>query len=188
MSFSKAKVLSLAKGYTGRNKNTYRSAVARVEKGLQYAFRDRKAKKREMRSQWITQINAATREYDMKYSDFMHGLVTSNIALNRKVLSELAMQEPSSFYGLVQHVTSLNLPLLQAIEHRQQRSEERKDIAKIASFKALQEPQLSLKEESHVRTNLLEINAKLSREDRQRRETLKQAKNLKNRGGTKNGR
>jgi large subunit ribosomal protein L20 len=89
MSFNKDRILEMAKGFTGRNKNVYRAAVPRVEKALQYAYVGRKLKKRDARAEWIAQINSATREYNIKYNAFMHGLVSSNVMLNRKMLSEL---------------------------------------------------------------------------------------------------
>ncbi|GAQ82016.1 putative Mitochondrial or chloroplast ribosomal protein L20 [Klebsormidium nitens] len=86
----------------GRAKNCIRVARERVEKALQHSYRDRKEKKREMRGLWIQRINAGTRQHGMKYSDFVHGLSTQNVQLNRKVLSELAMHEPYSFKSLVE--------------------------------------------------------------------------------------
>lgn len=101
----KEKILRLAKGFRGRAKNCIRIARERVEKSLQYAYRDRKNKKREMRRLWITRINAGSRQYGMRYSDFIHGLQDENIQLNRKMLSELAVNEPYSFKALVNQVT-----------------------------------------------------------------------------------
>ena len=98
------KIFKLAKGFRGRAKNTIRAARNRVEKALQYQYRDRKAKKREFRELWIQQINAATREHGVKYSEFMHGLKTENIACDRKILAELAQSEPYSFKALVDQV------------------------------------------------------------------------------------
>mmetsp|Transcript_10637 Transcript_10637/g.19274 ORF Transcript_10637/g.19274 Transcript_10637/m.19274 type:complete len:111 (-) Transcript_10637:131-463(-) len=104
MFLDKAKILKLAKGFRGRSKNCIRIAAPRVTKALQYATRDRKQKKREMRSLWITRINAGTREHGLKYGQFMSGLQQENIQVNRKVLSELAMYEPYSFKALVEQV------------------------------------------------------------------------------------
>lgn len=142
---NKGKILKLAKGFRGRAKNCIRIARQRVEKGLQYAFRDRRNKKREMRSLWITRINAGTRQYgvcdslgwleiffcccacllqlfacvffsstcdlvnflvemQVKYSELISGLQQQNIQINRKMLSELAMNEPYSFRALVNQV------------------------------------------------------------------------------------
>ena len=96
------KVIDAAKGYRGRNKNTFRIANQRVEKGLQYAYRDRRAKKREFRKLWIQRINAAARLNDMKYSTFMNGLAKAGIELDRKVLADLAVREPAAFTSLVE--------------------------------------------------------------------------------------
>ena len=98
------KVLSMAKGYRGRNKNVYRVAVEKVEKALQYAYRDRRAKKRNFRSLWIQRINAATRLHDMTYSRFMNGLTKAGIELDRKVLADIAVKEPETFAKLVDQV------------------------------------------------------------------------------------
>lgn len=95
------KVLKQAKGYRGRSKNCYRSAIQRVEKGLQYAYRDRKAKKRNFRALWIQRINAAVRQHDMVYSQFINGLNLAGIELDRKVLSEMAIHQPDSFASVV---------------------------------------------------------------------------------------
>lgn len=84
------KVLAQAKGYFGRNARCYRVAKRVVEKGMQYAYRDRRNKKREIRSLWIQRINAGARELGMTYSTFMHSLKERNIDLNRKLLSVLA--------------------------------------------------------------------------------------------------
>ena len=95
------KILNMAKGYRGRNKNVFRVAVEKVEKGLQYAYRDRKAKKRSFRSLWIQRINAATRIHDMTYSRFISGLIKAGIELDRKVLADIALKEPKAFAKLV---------------------------------------------------------------------------------------
>lgn len=96
------KILDMAKGYRGRNKNVFRVAVEKVEKGLQYAYRDRKAKKRSFRSLWIQRINAATRIHDMTYSRFISGLMKAGVELDRKVLADLALKEPQAFAKLVE--------------------------------------------------------------------------------------
>ncbi|EFN53286.1 hypothetical protein CHLNCDRAFT_25913 [Chlorella variabilis] len=101
---NKTKVFKLAKGFRGRAKNCIRIARERVEKSLQYAFRDRRTKKRDMRSLWITRITAGSRQYGVKYSELIHGLKQENIQINRKMLSELAMNEPYSFKALVDQV------------------------------------------------------------------------------------
>ena len=96
------KVLALAKGYRGRRKNTIRIAMQAVDKSLQYAYRDRKTRKRNFRALWITRINAASRLHGMTYGNFMHGLKLANIDLDRKVLSDLAVKEDAAFKALVE--------------------------------------------------------------------------------------
>jgi large subunit ribosomal protein L20 len=98
------KVLQLAKGFFGRKKNVWTVAKNAVEKGLGYAYRDRKAKKREFRALWIQRINAGVREYGMSYSAFMGKLKDANIDLNRKVLADLAMNHPEAFKAIVEKV------------------------------------------------------------------------------------
>ncbi len=100
------KILDMAKGYRGRNKNVFRVAVEKVEKALQYAYRDRKAKKRSFRSLWIQRINAAARLHDMTYSRFMSGLNKAGIELDRKVLADIALKEPANFTKLVEAAKS----------------------------------------------------------------------------------
>lgn len=96
------KILNMAKGYRGRNKNVFRVAVEKVEKALQYAYRDRRAKKRNFRSLWIQRINAATRLHDMTYSRFISGLNKAGIELDRKVLADIALKEPANFAKLIE--------------------------------------------------------------------------------------
>lgn len=96
------KILKLAKGYRNRSKNCFRIAIEKVEKGLQYAYRDRKNKKRDFRKLWIQRINAAVRSHGLVYSQFMNGLKLANVELNRKMLSELAIQEPDSFVKIIE--------------------------------------------------------------------------------------
>jgi large subunit ribosomal protein L20 len=98
------KVLKSAKGYWGRRKNVWTVAKNAVEKGLGYAYRDRKAKKREFRALWIQRINAGAREHDMSYSVLMGKLKDANIDLNRKVLADLAMNHPEAFKAIVDKV------------------------------------------------------------------------------------
>ncbi|MFM1816417.1 MAG: ribosomal protein [Pseudomonadota bacterium] len=95
------KVLKAAKGYYGRRKNTIRVAKQAVEKAMQYAYRDRKAKKRNFRSLWIQRINAAARENGMTYGQFIHGLSKAGIEVDRKVLADLAVQDAAAFKSLV---------------------------------------------------------------------------------------
>ncbi|MBL7848951.1 MAG: 50S ribosomal protein L20 [Cyclobacteriaceae bacterium] len=95
------KVLKLAKGFFGRKKNVWTVAKNAVEKGLGYAYRDRKAKKRDFRSLWIQRINAGARLHGMSYSELMGKLKTAGIDLNRKVLADLAMNHPDAFSEVV---------------------------------------------------------------------------------------
>ena len=95
------KVIKKAKGYKGRNKNVFRAAVERVEKAGQYAYRDRRARKRTFRSLWIQRINAGARTHGVSYSQFMNGLSVAGIDLDRKVLSDIAIHEPEAFKALV---------------------------------------------------------------------------------------
>ncbi len=92
------KVLKLAKGYRGRAKAAFRVGI---EKGLQYAYRDRRNKKRAFRGLWIQRINAATREHGMTYSQFMNGILKAGIEMDRKVMADLASREPAAFKALV---------------------------------------------------------------------------------------
>jgi large subunit ribosomal protein L20 len=98
------KVMSLAKGYFGRRKNVWTVAKNAVEKGLLYAYRDRKAKKRDFRALWIQRINAGARIHGLSYSQFMGGLKKAGIDLNRKVLADLALNHPEAFKGIVEKV------------------------------------------------------------------------------------
>jgi len=100
------KVLKLAEGYRDRNHRTYRTALEKVEKGLRYAYRDRRNKKRSFRALWIQRINAGVRELglDLTYSQFMYGIKQAGIELDRKVLSDMATREPDSFRALVARV------------------------------------------------------------------------------------
>jgi large subunit ribosomal protein L20 len=98
------RVLKAAKGYYGKRKNVYTVAKNVMEKGLTYAYVGRKVKKRDYRSLWIARINAAVREEGMTYSVFINKLAAKNIDLNRKVLADLAMNEPETFKNLVNSV------------------------------------------------------------------------------------
>ena len=98
------KVLKQTKGYWGRRKNVYTVAVNALEKGLQYAYRDRKNKKRNFRALWIQRINAAVRNYDMSYSEFIGKLKNNDIELSRKTLADLAMNNPEAFEAVVNKV------------------------------------------------------------------------------------
>ena len=94
------KVLKAAKGFYGRRKNTIRTAKAAVDKSLQYAYRDRKARKRNFRALWVQRINAATREHGLTYGRFIDGLNKAGIEIDRKVLSDMAIHEPQAFAAL----------------------------------------------------------------------------------------
>ncbi|MEX2336583.1 MAG: 50S ribosomal protein L20 [Fulvivirga sp.] len=98
------RILKAAKGYFGRRKNVWTVAKNAVEKGWTYAYRDRKAKKRDFRKLWIQRINAGARLHGMSYSQFMGGVKKSNIDLNRKVLADLAMNHPEAFEAIVNKV------------------------------------------------------------------------------------
>ena len=96
------KVLKKAKGYYGRRKNTIRAAKAAVDKAGQYAYRDRRVKKRNFRALWIQRINAAVREHGLTYGRFIDGLSKAEVAVDRKVLSDLAITQPEAFGVLVE--------------------------------------------------------------------------------------
>ena len=98
------KILKKAKGYFGRRKNVYTVAKNAVEKALTYAYRDRKVKKIIFRSLWITRINAASREHGMSYSQLINKLKSKNITINRKVLADLAMNDPKKFEDILKKV------------------------------------------------------------------------------------
>ena len=91
------KIIKLAKGYRGRSKNCYTIALRRVEKALQYAYRDRRTKKRDFCRLWIQRINAASRQHGLTYSQFMNGVKLAGIELDRKVLADLAVNDPKAF-------------------------------------------------------------------------------------------
>ena len=101
----KKKVLKLAKGFFGRRKNVWTVAKNAVEKALQYSYIHRKTKKREIRSLWIQRINAAVRDSGLSYSDFMNKLKKAKVELNRKVLADIAMNDPESFKQIVKSVS-----------------------------------------------------------------------------------
>lgn len=98
------KMMKLAKGYFGRRKNVWTVAKNAIEKGLQYAYRDRRAKKREFRSLWIQRINAGARQHGLSYSALMGAINKSGVELNRKVLADLAMNHPEAFKAVVDQV------------------------------------------------------------------------------------
>ncbi|MGH6837824.1 MAG: 50S ribosomal protein L20 [Methylocella sp.] len=96
------KTLRAAKGFYGRRKNTIRAAKAAVDRSMQYATRDRRAKKRVFRALWIQRLNAAVREHGLNYSRFIDGLAKSGIEIDRKVLAELAISQPAAFRAVVE--------------------------------------------------------------------------------------
>ena len=100
------KVLKRAKGYYGRRKNVFRVAVQAVERGLQYAYRDRKKRKSDFRGLWIQRINAGVRMHGMTYSQFINGLKKGTIEIDRKILAELAVNQPEAFKALVEKAQS----------------------------------------------------------------------------------
>lgn len=95
------KVLDAAKGFRGRRKNTIRTAKQAVEKSMQYAYRDRKARKRNFRALWVQRINAAVREHGLTYARFIDGINKAGVELDRKVLSDMAIHEPQAFAAVV---------------------------------------------------------------------------------------
>lgn len=96
------KIMELAKGYRGRAGSCYRVAINRVEHGLQYAYRDRRNKKRTFRALWIQRINAAAREHGLVYSQFMNGLSKAGVLLDRKVLADIAVKDAAMFKALAE--------------------------------------------------------------------------------------
>ena len=99
---SHKKVIDQAAGFVGRNGNTFRAALERLEKGLQYAYRDRRNKKREFRGLWIQRINAGAREHGLTYSTLIAGLKKAEVEIDRKVLANIAMTDPAGFGALVE--------------------------------------------------------------------------------------
>src|SRR5450755_955121 len=100
------KILEQSKGFVGRSSTNYRIALERLEKSLQYAYRDRRVKKRDFRALWIQRINAATREHGLTYSRFIAGLKSAGIEMDRKVLAAIAYDDPASFSEIVKKVQS----------------------------------------------------------------------------------
>ena len=98
------KVIKQAKGYRGRSKNVFRIAIEKVEKGLQYAYRDRRAKKRNFRGLWIQRINAGVREHWMSYSQFINGIKKAEIDIDRKILADIAKNNPTTFKFIVDKI------------------------------------------------------------------------------------
>ena len=98
------KILKAAKGFYGRRKNTIRAAKGAVDRSMQYATRDRRAKKRDFRSLWIVRLNAAAREHGLTYSRFIGGLAKVGIEIDRKILADLAIREPAAFQAILEKV------------------------------------------------------------------------------------
>lgn len=95
------KIIDRAAGYRGRGNSSFRIAIERVEKGLQYAYRDRRNRKRTFRALWIQRINAGVREHGLNYSQFMNGLKRAGLEMDRKVLSDLAVHDPAAFKEVI---------------------------------------------------------------------------------------
>src|SRR6476661_10077456 len=95
------KMVEAAAGYRGRASTNYRIAIEKVEKGLRYAYRDRRNKKRAFRGLWIQRINAGVREHGLTYSQFMNGILKAGVEVDRKVMADLAAREPAAFKALV---------------------------------------------------------------------------------------
>ncbi|MDR2077491.1 MAG: 50S ribosomal protein L20 [Rickettsiales bacterium] len=102
-------LLKITKGFRGRAKNCSRIARERAMKAMQYSYRDRRNKKRDLRALWIQRINAAVREFSINYSEFISGLEKLGITINRKILSEMAIREPNSFKNLVNGVKNAKI-------------------------------------------------------------------------------
>ncbi|MBU6234898.1 MAG: 50S ribosomal protein L20 [Alphaproteobacteria bacterium] len=102
----KRKIIKAAKGYYGRKKSCFRIAVETVEKGMQYAYRDRRTKKRNFRALWIQRINAAVREHGLTYAQFINGLKLAKIELDRKVLADIAVHDADGFKAIFEQAKS----------------------------------------------------------------------------------
>ena len=98
------KILKLAKGFRGRAKTCFAIAIERVERALQYAYRDRRNRKRDLRGLWIQRINAAAREYDLTYSALIGGMKKANISIDRKILAEIAVNNRNEFSAIIERV------------------------------------------------------------------------------------
>jgi large subunit ribosomal protein L20 len=129
--WARSKVFRLSKGYYGRSKNCFRIAIRRVIKGLQYEYISRRVRRREVREGWIRSVNAGVRDLDISYSRFIYGLNRSNIMLDRKILSNLAQNEPYSFKAVVDEVKT-NIP-----NHMLKTSEKKVSYAQAVDSKML---------------------------------------------------
>ena len=111
------KVLDASKGFVGRSSTSYRIALERLEKSLQYAYRDRRQKKRDFRGLWIQRINAAVREHGITYSRFMAGLKATGIEMDRKVLAAIAYDDPATFSEVVKQVQAVMAASAPVVTH-----------------------------------------------------------------------
>ena len=111
------KVLDASKGFVGRSSTNYRIALERLEKSLQYAYRDRRQKKRDFRGLWIQRINAAVREHGITYSRFMAGLKATGIEMDRKVLAAIAYDDPATFAEVVKQVQAVMAASAPVVTH-----------------------------------------------------------------------
>jgi large subunit ribosomal protein L20 len=101
------KIIKMAKGYRGRANNCFRIAIEKVEKALQYAYRDRRNRKRDLRGLWVQRINAAARQYGMTYSTLIGGMKKSGIDVNRKILAEIGISSPTTFSDIVKKLKQI---------------------------------------------------------------------------------
>lgn len=124
------KILKLSKGYQGRNKNVYRVAREKVEKALQYQYRDRRTKKRDFRRLWIVRINAAVRAHGLTYGTFMDALKKAGIMLDRKVLANMAAVQPDQFGSLVTQVQDGVKPAAKTTKPKKETAPKRTAVSK----------------------------------------------------------
>ncbi len=130
------KALKQAKGYFGSKHKLYKTAKEQVRHSLMYAYRDRRQRKRDFRKLWITRINAACRQNDISYSQFINGLSKAGIEINRKMLSEIAIDDPKTFAGLVETAKkALNEKTVKVKEEKADTKKEEKTVAKETSPK-----------------------------------------------------
>ena len=140
----RAKVMKLAKGYFGSKHRLYRTAKEQVMHSLKYAYRDRRQKKREFRKLWITRINAACRLNDISYSKFINGLSKANVLVNRKMLSELAIENPKAFSELVKVAKdALNGKVTKEVKKEEPKKETAKKEATVKETKKEEKVDLS---------------------------------------------
>ena len=131
----RVKVLKLAKGYFGSKHKLYKSAKEQVMHSLKYAYRDRRQNKREMRKLWITRINAACRNNEISYSKFINGLNKAGININRKMLSEIAIDDEKAFANLVKLAKdALNGKVAKKVEKEETKKEVKKEVAETVDY------------------------------------------------------